>query len=218
MTGLLIVGAGGHGLVVADVARELGHWQVIAFLDDHYPAVPTDGLPGPVLGMTATLPRWLEEYADLTVAIGDSGCRLDLLGRAASLGYRLPVLVHPSAWVSASAILGEGTVVMAQAAVQAATTIGRGGIVNTGACVDHHCVLADGVHVAPNATLGGNVRVGVGTWIGLGASVREGVRIGDGVVVAAGAAVVTDVPDYARVMGVPARQRGARIGPDSGED
>lgn len=207
MSGFLILGAGGHGLVLADVALALGKWDSIAFLDDRYQDLE-DELPGPVLGGMRTLDQWRGRYPDIVVAIGDAGRRLELLERAVGLGYRLPALVHPTAWVSPSVVLGAGTVVMAQAAVQAAATLGRGCIVNTGACVDHHCQLGDGVHVAPNAALGGNVSVGARTWIGLGAAVREGMVIGSDVLVAAGAVVVAAVADGTRVMGTPARVRG----------
>lgn len=207
MRGLLVVGAGGHGRVVADAALESGGWPRVAFLDDRHPALSNTML-GPVLGTTATMADWRSHYPDLVVAVGDASIRLGFLGLAEELGYRLPAVVHPRAWVSSHATLGPGSVVMAQAAVQSGAVLGRGCIVNTGAGVDHDCTLGDGVHVAPGAALGGDVVVGERTWVGIGAAVREGVTIGKGVLVAAGSVVVRDVANAARVMGVPARAQG----------
>jgi sugar O-acyltransferase (sialic acid O-acetyltransferase NeuD family) len=141
------------------------------------------------------------------VALGQATLRLQWLQTLQQLGYRCPPLVHPSAWVSATASLGPGTVVLPQAVVMAGAQLGAGCIVNTSASVDHDCQLADGVHVCPGAHLAGDVRVGTGSWIGIGASVIQGISIGAGVTVGAGAAVVHDLPDGITTVGVPARPR-----------
>jgi sugar O-acyltransferase (sialic acid O-acetyltransferase NeuD family) len=201
--GLLIIGAGGHGKVVADAARQQGKWARLAFLDDN-PRLAGPILGLPLLGGSQAAAGLRREYADVVVAIGNADRRLGLIEELGRQGFELPVIQHPSASISPFATLQEGCVVFAQSAINADTVLGRGCIVNTGATVDHDCILADGVHVSPGAHLAGGVRVGRSSWIGIGACVRENIVVGDGVTVAAGAAVIADIENKLTVAGVPA--------------
>lgn len=201
---LLILGGGGHGRVVAEIAAVLGFAE-IAWLDDN-PAA--SGVLGPLsLCHDADLQR---RYPQALVAIGQPLLRLQWLEQLLDLGYDCPVLIHPAAWVSPTAHLGPGTVVMPQAAVMAGAHLGKGCIVNTAASVDHNCVLADGVHICPGAHLAGDVQVGSRSWIGIGANVIQGRRVGSDVTVGAGAAVVHDLSDGVTAVGVPARPQHPR--------
>lgn len=201
--GLLIIGAGGHGKVVADTARQQGEWDRFAFLDDD--TTRSGSIVGvPVLGDLRTAAGLRREFPDVVVAIGSADLRLRLIGELAEQGFNLPVVQHPSATISSFASLGRGCVVFAQAAINADVTLGEGCIVNTGSTIDHDCTLADGVHLAPGAHLAGTVRVGRATWIGIGACTRENITIGDYVTIGAGAAVVADIDSGLTVMGVPA--------------
>jgi sugar O-acyltransferase (sialic acid O-acetyltransferase NeuD family) len=101
--------------------------------------------------------------------------------------------------------VGEGTVVFHNSVIQAGSVIGKHCIINTAASIDHDCKLEDFVHISPNATLSGNVKVGEGSHIGAGATIIQGITIGKWCTVGAGAVVIKDVPDYATVVGVPAR-------------
>ncbi len=199
MRGLLVLGAGGHGRVVADAAS--GEFDRIAFLDD-----AGDAQPGhwPVLGPIEELAEHRQAFGAAAVSVGDNRRRLALLDRLAATEFRIVTILHPSAFVSQRARLGAGSVILAQAAVNIGAHIGRGCIVNTGATVDHDCVLGDGVHVSPGAHVAGGVTVGERSWIGIGAVVREGTAIGSDVIVGAGAAVVKDVEAGETVIGVPA--------------
>lgn len=205
MSELLILGAGGHGKVVAEAARDGGDWRRIAFLDDRHPDLD-HVLDWPVLGRCEDAADLRADFTHAAVAIGDAGLRLAWLERLAALGYRLDPIVHPSASISRSARLDAGVVVLAQAAINAGAIVGRGSIVNTGASVDHDCLLGEGVHVCPGARIAGEVRIGDGSWIGIGASVVQCLTIGRGVTVGAGAAVIADVADDLTVVGVPARE------------
>lgn len=204
MSRLLILGAGGHGRVVADAALLRGLWTEVAFLDDKYPELTTiDGLP--VLGPFSAVGDFAGRYEEAVAAAGDNALRLKVLELLRGFGFRLPVLVHPRASVASGVELGAGTVILAQCAINAGAQLGEGCIVNTGATIDHDCRLGHGVHLSPGVHLGGAVTIGDRTWLGVGASVRNGVTIGCDVVVGVGAAVVDDLPDAVTAIGVPAR-------------
>ena len=174
------------------------------FFDDR-PLPPILGWP--VLGRLdqAFDSKIQADFPTAIVAIGHSRTRLRLLIKLRSAGYRLPLLVHPSAWISPSAQIGPGSVVFAQAVIQAQAVIGAGSILNTACSVDHGAQLSDAVHICPGARLAGEVRVGARSWIGIGASAIQRVSIGSDVTVGAGAAVVSDLPDGVTAVGVPAR-------------
>ena len=204
MNSLLILGAGGHGKVVADAALAGTCWREVAFLDDLAPRVSAVlGLA--VMGGFAALDRFAGRFSHAVVAVGDARVRLALIGELERVGYSIALIVHPRATVSPFAKLAAGTVVMAGAVVNPDVTVGTGGIVNTGACVDHDCTLGAGVHVCPGVHLAGNVLVGERTWLGIGSCAKQGVRIGCDVVVGAGATVTADVRDGITVVGTPAR-------------
>ncbi len=209
MASLLLLGAGGHARVVAETALSTGLFSRICFLDDSYtgPAHMSDQLGWPVIGPFAAAldPHIRQQFSAALVAIGNAAVRLSWLPRLAASGYELPVVIHPTAWVSPSAKVGGASVVFAQAAIQAHAVLGCGAILNTGCSVDHGAQLADGVHICPGARLAGEVQVGDRSWIGIGASVIQRIRIGADVTVGAGAAVVRDLPDGVTAVGVPAR-------------
>ena len=209
MSGLLILGAGGHAKVVAETALASGVASSVAFLDDRCTGLD---LCPPFMGWPVIGPLALALQADTcppfdaaVVAIGHAATRLHWIQQLQNVGYHLPVLVHPTAWVSPSAQLGPASVVFAQAAVQAQASIGAGAILNTGCSVDHDAQLADGVHLCPGARLAGEVKLGACTWIGIGASVIQKVFIGSDVTVGAGAVVTGDLPSRVTAVGVPAR-------------
>ncbi|WP_312301315.1 acetyltransferase [Stutzerimonas nitrititolerans] len=204
MSRLAILGASGHGKVVADTA-ECCCWQSVEFFDDAWPGLTENGV-WPVVGDTAALMDRLTDFDGVLVAIGNNRIRHAKLLELQAAGARLVTLVHPAATVSRYAAIGEGTVVFAGAVVNADARINLGGILNTGCSIDHDCVLGDAVHISPGARLAGGVQVGDLSWIGIGASVRQLIRIGQRVMVGAGSAVVSDIPDDVTVAGVPAKR------------
>lgn len=204
MSALLIVGAGGHGKIVADIARNLGRWGNIAFFDDQYPGSTTVS-EWEIIGKISDAKNYIKEFPEAVVAIGANSVRLALLKKLSSEGFRFPVLIHPDASVSRSATLGAGTIVCVQSAIDIDTNIGMGTIINAGATIAHDCLLGDGVHVSPGGRVSGGVTVGECTWLGSGAIVKELVSIGRNVIVGAGSVVIRDVPDQVTVVGVPSR-------------
>lgn len=203
MKRLAVLGAGGHGHVVADTAQAAG-WDAITMFDDQWPGI-APAQPWPVEGDTGRLIERLGEFDGALVAIGHCASRWALHERLRSAGARLVTIVHPGAHVSRHARVGAGSVLMAGAILQFGARVGEAVIVNTGATVDHDCVIEDGVHLCPGSHLGGRVHVGRLGWVGIGSSVRQGVRIGESVTIGAGAAVVDNLPDGITAVGVPAR-------------
>ena len=204
---LLILGAGGHGRVVADAAEaSAAGYSEIAFLDDRHPELSRSAT-WPVVGRFDALAGLAARYDACIAAVGDPRLRLKLTQRACEAGLTIVLIVHARATVSRYAQVQAGTVVAAGAVVNIGCRIAAGCIINTGATVDHDCRLEQGVHVCPGAHLAGDVEVGAHSWIGIGAVARQGIRIGADVTVGAGAVCVEDVRDGAVVSGVPARER-----------
>ena len=199
---LLILGAGGHGRVVADAAKETCLYKRIAFLDDALPAGNSGGYK--ILGRFEDYPLFSGSFANAVVAIGNNKARLHLLRRLEEAGYILPVIVHPRAFVSVGASIGNGTVVLTGAVIVTGARLGAGCIINTLASVDHDCLLGDGVHICPGAHLAGTVRVGDLTTVFTSAGVANNICIGAQTVIASGAAVVCDIPSSVMAAGVPA--------------
>lgn len=199
-----IIGAGGHGKVVADVVLVCGSHDVLGFLDDAPTLLGRTILGRPVLG---PIHRWQALGVEALIpAIGDNRSRCSVFRCVAEAGAVIAHAVHPRAIVAGSATIGAGTVVMAGAIVNAEADVAEDVIINTGAIVEHDCGIGAHVHVAPAACLAGGVMVGEGSFVGMGARVLPGVRIGAWCIIGAGAVVTRDLPDRAKVAGVPARR------------
>jgi sugar O-acyltransferase (sialic acid O-acetyltransferase NeuD family) len=210
-TPVIVVGAGGHALVVADALLAAGT---------------------PVLGFTdAAAHRCGERCLGDLVVIGDDDAlsehdpsqillvnglggilangptclRVRVQERLEAAGWRFVGVRHPSAVISPFAGIDATAQVMAGAVIQPHSSVGRGAIVNTGAVIEHDVDLGAWVHVAPRAVVCGNVRLGAGTHVGAGSVIRQGVSLGAGVIVGVGAAVVRDQAGAAILAGVPAR-------------
>lgn len=207
---VIVVGAGGHGQVVAEALQAAGR-LVLGFVDPALPAgAEVAGLP--VLGDDG----WLTPEGDYELANGLGGTgapagrggRRALQGRLESAGFRFADVRHPGAVVSPHAEIGPGAQLLARSVVQTGARIGTGAIVNTGAIVEHGCRVGAFSHCATGSILCGNVTVGEDAHIGAGAVIRQGVALEDGVVVGAGAVVLGPGTGPGALVGVPARRRG----------
>ena len=202
MAKLLILGAGGHGKVVSEIAQLMKQWEEIAFLDDREDISEVLGIP--IVGKLADLLALRSEYEYGFVAIGSNTARLKWTEKLSHHGFKIPILMHPSSTVSAKSSIEEGTVIMAGAVINPDTKIGRSCIINTASTIDHDCILQEGVHTSPGVHLGGTVKVGKRTWICIGATIINNINIGCDSVIAAGAVVTKDVLSNVLVAGVPA--------------
>lgn len=200
---LLLIGASGHGKVIADIARKNGYSE-IAFLDDNEAVAQCAGCP--VFGKTGTAAQYADW--DFVVSIGNAAVRQRLQAQLEQAKLSVVTLVHPSAVIADDVQLGKGTVIMAGAVVNPGTTLGKGCIVNTCASVDHDCVVGDYAHVSVGAHVAGTVRIGERTWIGAGAVVSNNVEIVADCMIGAGAVVVKDICNSGTYLGVPARAKG----------
>lgn len=200
---LALLGAGGHGRVVADAALESG-WKSVAFFDSGFPAMQSAG-PWPVEGDQNDLFMQLADFDGVLVAIGNNRVRLQFHRRLTRAGAKMVSVVHSRAVVSAHSRIGAGCIIVAGAVINIGTSLGDAVIVNTGAGVDHDCSIGDGVHISPGAHLGGAVAVGECGWIGIGASVRHQISIGANTVVGAGAVVVSNLAADLIAYGCPAK-------------
>ena len=158
MRKLLILGAGGYGRPVADVARQLGIYDKIGFLDD--------GRTGPeVLGACEEYPLFCDENTEVYPAFGNNSVRSQWLERFLEEDIPVATLVHPSAYVSPTAKLGQGVVVLPMAAVNTGCMVEDGCILNIGALVDHDCVLERCVHLCPGVIVKAENRIPAGAKI-----------------------------------------------------
>ncbi|MCS3455408.1 sugar O-acyltransferase (sialic acid O-acetyltransferase NeuD family) [Aeromonas sp. BIGb0405] len=197
-----ILGASGHGKVIADMA-ELNGFMKIDFFDDDWPQLTTL-YHWAILGDFSSLLEVAHDYDLIVVAIGNNATRLQKILLLLKAGAILKPLIHPNAAVSRYASLGVGTVVMANAVINAFANVGKGCIINTASSIDHDCILSDGVHISPGANLAGSVNVGQLSWVGIGAQIKQLITVGNEAVVGAGATVIRDVPNYKTVVGTPA--------------
>lgn len=202
MNKLLIIGASGHGKVIADIALATKKYREIAFLDDDENI--SDCMGFAVLGKVSDLVHYVPEY-EMVVAIGNAQTRCRIMEQIEAAGGTLATLIHPQAVVSEYASIGIGTVVMPGTVINAGATIGKGCIVNTSASVDHDCRIGNYVHVSVGAHLAGTVSIDECTWVGIGAVVSNNIHICGHCMIGAGAVVVSDITAPGTYVGVPAK-------------
>ena len=194
---LTIIGASGHGKVVADIAG-LNGYDEIEFLDDN-----TELHSCGKWTVIGTSELAAETDHDLFIAIGSAAVRERLMERFQD--KHIVTLIHPSAVIAEDVEIDVGSVVMAGAIINPGTRIGKGCIINTSCSVDHDCTLEDYVHVAVGSHLAGTVSVGKGTWIGAGATVSNNISICEGCMIGAGSVVIYDITDMGTYVGIPAK-------------
>ena len=197
---IVIYGAGGHGLVVAEAAVAAG-WDVVGFVDSHKAKGTRVGSDWKVLGDDDVDPS----IGQVIVGIGDNAVRLRLTDELTSQGWTPATVIHPTAMISPSASIESGTFVGPLAIVHPESVIGRAVIINSRAVVEHHNRIGSGAHIAPETVLCGNVWVGDRTMMGASSVAIPGMRIGGDCVVGAGSVVIRDIADGDRVAGNPAQ-------------
>ena len=202
---LAILGASGHGKVIADAAEQAG-WHSVTFFDDAWPELKENG-PWAVQGDTSALLTKLSDFDGIVVGIGTNCIRAVKQLELSDAGAKLVSIVHPTAVVSPHAAIGSGSVVFANSVINACAVVGAGVIVNTGVVIEHDCIVDDFAHISPNAVLAGGVKLEQQVWVGACASVRQLISVGQASIIGMGAVVTKDVDSGATVLGNPARVR-----------
>lgn len=200
---IIILGTGGHGKVVKELAESCGY-EVIGFVGDNKP-VGAKILDKEVLCRIQDIESLKGETNKVAVAVVANTVREKRAKEITEKGFETPSLIHPSCIFSESADLGKGTVIMGGTVVNAEAYVGDFCIVNTGATVDHDCRIGDFCHISPGANLGGEVTIRDYTWVGVGAAVRECITIGRHVMIGGSAFVACDIEDNVTAIGVPAK-------------
>lgn len=204
MNRIAILGASGHGKVVADALLQMSNTNTIVFFDDSFPVIKMVAL-WPVVGTTADLVNVCKEFDGVVVAIGNNNIRRNKQLELVTAGAKIITVVHPKAIISPYAVIGSGAVVLAGAVINAFADVGDACVINTNAVVEHDVKLFDAVHICPGANLAGGVIIGYESWIGIGSCVKQLVHIGNKVIVGAGSVVVKNIPDNVTVVGSPAK-------------
>lgn len=201
MKRLVVIGASGHGKVIADIAKKNGYLEIL-FLDDNCNLKSCGDYE--VVGESKDASEY-REY-DFIVAIGNSNVRKQIQKQLIEKGLQMVSLIHPNAVIADNVEIGVGTVVMAGAVINPYVKIGQGCIINTCASIDHDCTIGDYVHVAVGTHVAGSVEIGDNTWIGVGATVSNNIIISCDCMIGAGAVVVSDISEPDIYIGVPARK------------
>lgn len=201
---LIIIGASGHGKVVADVAEKMGRWKTIMFLDDDKSV--DKFLDYDVIGTLEEASKY-KETANFFVAIGNNSIREKIQEKLMKQNFSIATLVHPDATVGIDIELGSGTVIMAHAVVNSATKIGNGCIINTSSSIDHDNILEEYVHISPGVRTGGNVFIGKKSWLGIGSIIINNISITEKSVIGAGGVVLEDIIHPGTYIGVPVRRK-----------
>lgn len=200
MNRLIIIGAGGHGKVIADSALKNGYAN-ICYIDDH---ATGDVMGFPIIGTSADIERSNDGSTDFIIGIGNNAVRKTI---AEEYNVNWVSIVHPSAQIAFNAEVGKGTVIMANAVVNVCATVGNHCIINTGAIIEHDNVIENYAHISPNVALGGTVRIGSLTHVGIGATVKNNTEICSDCTIGAGAVVVKNIKEPGTYVGVPIRKK-----------
>lgn len=198
---LVIIGAGGHGLVCADIAKLLGYID-INFLDDDI----NKNFDYRIIGKIDDFVNYLN--CDFFIALGNNQLRESVFKKLNEKKCKIINLIHPSAVIANDVKLGNGIVAMANSVVNSKCEIKNGVIINTAATVDHECIIKDFVHISPGAHLAGSVYVGERCWLGIGCTAINNIYICSDVVIGAGAIIIKSIENKGKYVGLPLRRLG----------
>ena len=201
---LAIIGAGGHGKVVADAAISMGKYADIVYVDSKFHDCDTH-YDLPIVADDSGIPDLIQKGFAFIIAIGSNRIRAEKYALLGSYTAEMATIIHAAATISPAAKIAPGVVIFAGAIINADASIGANVIVNTAAIVEHDCVISQHVHLAPNSTLTGGCHIGELSLFGASASAIPNQKIGANVVVGAGSVVVHNIPDNTIARGIPAK-------------
>lgn len=199
---VIIIGAGGHAKVIADIIYKSGD-NLIGFLDDNLANKGKEIYLGKkVIGTTKDIEIYNKNY--FIIGIGNNSIRKKINNEN---NLKLYTAIHPSAIIAEDVKIGTGSVIMAGVVINPGTVIGKNCIINTCSSLDHDNLLEDYVHISPGVHLAGTVSVKEGTWICTGAIVKNNITIGKNNIIGAGGVVIKNIEEEnGTYVGVPVRK------------
>jgi sugar O-acyltransferase (sialic acid O-acetyltransferase NeuD family) len=202
---LAIVGASGHGKVIAEAALSGDYWDEVVFYDDAYPEKTQNSI-WPIKGTTEDLLTDSNFIDGAVVGIGNNHIRKQKHELLLKSSVKLTTIIHPQSVVSRFAEIGLGTVIFAGAIVNPFAKIDESCVINTNAVVEHDCQIKSYVHLSPGTIVAGGVKIGTLTWLGIGSKVRELIKVTSEVIVGAGSVIVKNIETPGTYVGVPAKR------------
>ncbi len=203
MKKIIIMGAGGHGQVVADALLQMKGASPVAFVDENQKLHGKEIMGIPVPGGNAAIDK--VEHDGIVIALGNNELRKRIFTELTEAGETLFTVIHPSAIIAPDVKIGDGCMILAGVVINTQAQIKDNTIINTNATIEHHNVIGPHAHVAPGSTLGGEVTVGEEAMVGIGATVLPRTRIGEKATLGGGSTAIKDLPDRATAAGSPAR-------------
>ena len=211
---VLVIGAGGHAKILIDIINKSDDFKLEAVIGrDEEPHEAILGIP--ILKGDRYLNQYLEKGIN-SVAIGiggysDNSRRREMYYQLKEQGFEIVNLIDKTAIISQFVTLGDGVVIFAGVVINPDVTIGNNVIIATGSTIDHETVIEDHVLISAGVTVGAGNILKEGALLALGCNVISRVTIGKEALVAAGAVVVNDIPDRAKVFGLPAKPRDIKV-------
>lgn len=203
---LLLIGGGGHCRSCIDVIEATADYEIVGIVEaDNYQADEYDRLPYPVVGTDADLPQLITQAPHCLITIGQikqAGIRQEKFKQLKKLGAILPTVISPLAYVSSTAKIGEGSIIMHQSLVNSYVQVGDNCIINSQSLLEHDCLVANHSHISTAAKLNGQVSVGEGCLIGSGTLIKQGVQIADQVIIGMGSRVLNDIEQAGTYTGL----------------
>jgi len=197
MNKILLIGAGGHAKACADIIEVEGKFSIAGYVEKPDQSVK-EFLGYQYVGSDNDLEELYCNYKFALVTVGQiksASVRKRLYDQLLLVGYKLPVIISPLAYVSKHVSVSEGTIVMHDSVVNAGALIGSNCIINNKSLIEHDSVIGDHCHISTGAIVNGEVKIGSGTFIGSGAVIHNGIMIGSNCIISAGTVVRKPVAD-----------------------
>lgn len=204
MKPIVLVGGGGHCKSVISAIESCGY-QIRGILEKTEKE-NKDCLGYPVIGTDEEIHKYVKDnlFVVTVGSIGDPSLRILLHKKIETAGGKFATVIASTAYVSKHCLIGDGTVILHHATVNACSSIGKGCIINTGADIEHDVKIEDYVHVSTGAIINGGTFIKSRTFIGSGAIICQGITINEDVIVGAGAVVCKNISNIGTYTGIPA--------------
>jgi sugar O-acyltransferase (sialic acid O-acetyltransferase NeuD family) len=208
MEPIILVGGGGHCISCIDVIRSTNKFEIVGILDiSEKVGTIVSGIS--TIGSDADIPELAANGMSFLITLGQiksSQSRVAIYKTIKDSGGKLPVVISPRAYVSQSATIDEGTIVMHNSLINANAIIGSNCIINTGALIEHEAIIGSFCHISTHAVVNGQVKVGNNSFLGSNSVIANNVSLPDGIIVAAGACILKTPYESGIYIGNPSKK------------